>query len=103
MTLDCLVCGEPVELSKARFVELVRAGRRPVCRKNGCERLSGARNAGAARVVEGAVRLDLATVVERDDGPKRGNANGSLAKWRVEPDSDWRYEAAVEVDESRDV
>ncbi len=81
--LDCDTCGEPVALSEARFVALVAAGERPRCRKNGCERFSGAKN----------TRTDRGTEVLATEGDslfkiefprfKKGRKNGALAKLRV--------------------
>lgn len=39
--VPCQVCGEPMRLSNSRYRELVAAGAKPVCRRNGCERLCG--------------------------------------------------------------
>ena len=40
-SLPCLVCNEPVNLTRKRLLELVKAGAQPVCRRNGCYQLCG--------------------------------------------------------------
>ena len=92
--LDCEICGEPMVLSPARYVALVKAGQRPRCRQNGCERFCGAKNPRRSRGAEvlavergGLLRIAVPVV-------KRGRKNGALAKLIVSSDSDWRYEAS---------
>jgi len=99
LMLDCDICGEPVYLSRRRYVELVRAGRRPRCRKNGCERLCGARNAGTARMTEILDVIDVPLLVVSWPRAKRGNRNGALAKLRVSRDEAWRWEGGGARDE----
>lgn len=91
LTLECEVCGEDVVLSPERFVKLVKAKELPRCRRNGCERLCGRKNAATARMPE---LLDTIEVPPRRvhwPRQKKGNPNGALAKLRVTVDQDWRY------------
>jgi hypothetical protein len=37
----CDVCGEPMRVSDSRYLALAKDGAKPVCRRNGCERLCG--------------------------------------------------------------
>ena len=55
--LDCAICGEPVNLSAKRRRELLKEGRRPVCRKNGCYRYAKTlpKNIKRVSAVEGMV------------------------------------------------
>ena len=99
LMLDCDICGEPVYLSRDRYVELVRAGERPRCRKNGCERLCGAKNAGTARTTELLDVIDVPLVRVSWPRGKRGNSNGALAKFRVSRDEHWRWEGVGAADE----
>jgi len=86
LILDCEGCGEPVTLSPARYDELVLAGQRPLCRKNGCERFYGAKSAGTSRSAQVPVVVELpdSTVVWKKK--KRGHRNGPLAKMVVKSD-----------------
>lgn len=99
LMLDCEICGEPVYLSKQRYVELVRASRRPRCRRNGCERLCASQNAGAARMPQLHTALDVPLRVVYWPATKRGNRNGALAKLRVTEDQRWRWESRGAADE----
>jgi len=49
LTVDCDICGEPMTIDRHRYLALIRAGQRPRCRRNGCERLCGAKTPGTAR------------------------------------------------------
>lgn len=91
LMLDCDICGEPVYLSPQRYVELVRAGELPRCRKNGCERLVGARKAGTARTSEVLDVIPVPLVEVEIPVEKKGNANGALAKLRVRRMDGWRW------------
>lgn len=91
LTMDCEICGEPMQVSRQRYVELVAAGEKPRCRKNGCERLCGAKRAGSVRTAERLDTVEFSTVAVEWPGVKRGNGNGALAKLRVKPTGDWRY------------
>lgn len=99
LMLDCEICGEPVYLSKSRYVALIRAGQRPRCRRNGCERLCGARNTGVARMSEVLDVQDVPLRVVTWPRKKCGNPNGALAKLRVSTDQTWRWREAESVDE----
>lgn len=99
LMLDCDICGEPVVLSPARYVELIREGKRPRCRRNGCERLCGAKNTGTARVSEVLIVLDVPLRKVNWPRAKRGNRNGALAKLRVTRDQQWRLEGGDAVPE----
>jgi len=99
LMLDCDICGEPVYLSGTRYVELVRAGEKPRCRKNGCEQLCGAKNVVAARTTEVLDVISVTPSVVVLPRRKRGNRNGALAKLRVSRDQRWRCESVVEADE----
>jgi len=88
--LRCDICGDWVYLQPDRYEQLVRANELPRCRKNGCERLCGAKNAGTARVTELIASLDVPPVVVHWPRRKKGNANGALAKLRVSRDQAWR-------------
>lgn len=92
LTLDCDICGEPVVLSPERYVELVKAGQRPRCRKNGCERLCGAKNPRTAR--SSKVLATRGVALLRVDWPrtKRSSQQGALAKLAVSRDQNWRWE-----------
>jgi hypothetical protein len=94
LMLDCDICGEPVVLSPARYVELVQAGARPRCRKNGCERLCGVKTTGIARSAEVLETVAVGILRVEVPGKKRGRKNGSLAKLRVRRYQAWRYEDA---------
>lgn len=93
LMLDCDICGEPVYLSRDRYVELVRSGERPRCRRNGCERLCGAKNTGTARTSEVLDVLAVPLLVVTWPREKRGNTNGALAKLAVTHDQNWRWES----------
>lgn len=41
MILPCRCCGDPVNVSKKRYLALIEAGALPVCVRNGCKRLVG--------------------------------------------------------------
>lgn len=97
LMLDCEICGEPVVLQPQRYLALVKAGRLPRCRKNGCERLCGRQNTGVARTTEVIDMIDVPLLVIEWPGRKRGNRNGALAKLRVRRDENWRYEPAVKA------
>jgi len=92
LILDCEICGEPVVLSPSRYVALVRAGERPRCRKNGCERLCGAKSAGTSRGTQVLAGARVSPLVVQWPHTKRGNKNGALAKLAVKRDGAWRYE-----------
>lgn len=99
LILDCEICGEPVILSKSRYVELVRMGCKPRCRKNGCsqltarERSSDAKTPGTARKTEILATIEVPLLRMRWPKLKRGKKNGALAKLTVSCDEQWRYEA----------
>lgn len=93
LSLDCDICGEPVVLSRRRYVQLVKAGERPRCRKNGCERLCGPQNLRTSRGAEVLAVAAVPLLVVTWPAKKRGNANGALAKLAVNRDQQWRYEA----------
>ena len=103
LMLDCDICGEPVYLSRERYVELVRRGEKPRCRKNGCERLCGAKNTGTARMPEVLDVVEVPLLEISIPSQKKGNINGALAKLRVSTMQDWRCEGTLEVDESSEV
>jgi len=96
LMLDCDICGEPMELSPSRYVAWVRAGERPRCRRNGCERLCGVKTPGTARGAEGesGQRVGVLSVspVTGSGGPQ----HGALAKLRVRQCDQWRYEDSRE-------
>jgi len=96
LTLDCDICGEPVELSPARYVELVRAGERPRCRKNGCERLCGRKKAGTSRSGQVLATQEVPLLAVHWPQEKKGRKNGALAKLAVSRDEAWRYEGCRE-------
>ncbi len=97
LMLDCDVCGEPVYLSPERYLALKRADELPRCRKNGCERLCGAKTVGTARNAEVLAVVDVPLVVVTWPREKKGNANGALAKLAVRPMQGWRKVGADEV------
>lgn len=103
LMLDCEICGEPVVLQPSRYVELVRLNEKPRCRKNGCERLCGSKNAGAARMPESLAVLDVQLRRVHWRRRKKGNANGALAKMAVSTDQTWHWKAAVAADEKDEV
>lgn len=90
--IDCAICGQPVSLGRRRFLELSRAGSKPICRRNGCvryaarqisERQDGDETPGAARepqVVE--IRGVTGMVLVKGAG-KRGHQRAPLATGRV--------------------
>ena len=92
--LDCEICGEPVTLPAARYVALVKAGQRPRCRQNGCERFCGAKNPGRSRGAEVVAVQRVGLLRVEVPVRKRGRKNGALAKLIVSSDSDWRYEGS---------
>ena len=83
LTIDCDICGEPMSVSRRRYVELIKAGQRPRCRKNGCERLCGLKNHGTARRREVLATVEIPHHVISWPSEKRGNKNGALAKLAV--------------------
>lgn len=88
LELPCLICHEPVALSRRRFLALVRAGRRPVCRRNGChryarERRGAAEDAGTARGSVVQAPTHVARVVLVGEQRPDNWPHGSLAKARV--------------------
>lgn len=93
LTLNCEICGEPVELTRHRHLELVKAGELPRCRKNGCERLCGRKKPGAARMPELLDVIDVPLRQVQWPKSKKGNINGALAKLRVTTDQQWRWDA----------
>ena len=98
LILDCEICGEPVVLPPRRYVELVRAGERPRCRRNGCERLCGAKTPRTSRDAQviGAVGVLRIGVTRRQARKRR--RNGALAKLCVSRCGDWRKEACCDDD-----
>jgi hypothetical protein len=98
LMLDCEICGEPVYLSGPRYLELVKAGRLPRCRTNGCERLCGRGNTATARTPEILDVLDVPLRRVHWPTSKKGNRNGALAKLRVSEDQEWRWDAGGAVD-----
>lgn len=97
--LDCDICGEAVYVSRIRYVQLVKAGRRPRCRKNGCERLCGPHIQAAARMTETLDTIEVPLRRVHWPRAKKGNRNGALARLRVSQDQRWRWEAAGAADE----
>jgi len=83
LTLDCDICGEPMEIDRLRYVAMMKAGERPRCRKNGCERLCGAKNPATSRRPEvlDVIAVPPATVLWPSE--KKGRKNGALAKLAV--------------------
>jgi len=95
LTIDCEICGEPVVLTPARYLAMKRAGERPRCRKNGCERLCGAKTPRRSRTSEVLAVQDVALLRVRWPAKKRGKPgrkHGVLAKLGVSRDGEWRYE-----------
>jgi len=90
LTIDCDICGEPMTIDRHRYLALIRAGQRPRCRRNGCERLCGAKTPGTARSGQtleatgdrgnGVMRAPLLITWP---GSKKGRKNGTLAKLAV--------------------
>ena len=99
LILDCEICGVAMCLPPARYLALVAAGRRPRCRRNGCQRLLGAGERSGDAKTPGTARkaeILMATkvrgfLVSRRRFPA-GRRNGALEKLAVKPDDTWRYE-----------
>lgn len=72
--LPCGNCGEPVRLSRSRYLQLVESQRLPLCRANGCFRL--ARGGDGAET--GRAGMWLAA-----EGKKQTKAGRSIVKWRL--------------------
>jgi len=96
LILDCEICGEPVVLSPSRYVALVKAGERPRCRKNGCERLCGVKRAGTSRGTQVLAEQRVPPLIVQWPYTKKGNKNGALAKLAVKRDGAWRYEGCCD-------
>lgn len=96
LMMDCDICGEPMEVSRARYVALAASGQRPRCRRNGCERLCGAKRAGRSRGTEvlAAVRVGLSRVEWRRR--RGGGAGRPLAKPVLSDCDEWRSEAVCD-------
>ena len=103
LMLDCDICGEPVYLSRLRYLELLRRDERPRCRQNGCERLCGAKIPGTARGAEVLDVLDVPLRVVTWPRGKRGNTNGALAKLAVTHDQKWRWDSVGAVGAENEV
>lgn len=76
--MDCEICGEPMIVPPARYVELVKAGRKPRCGKNGCATLI------PPTINMATFAMSPYLVHWPDD--KRGNVNGALPKLRMQLD-----------------
>lgn len=96
LMLDCDICGEPVLLSASRFLELAKLGERPRCRKNGCERLCGAKRTGTSRGSQVLAEQRVGWWIVQWPHTKRGNKNGALAKLAVKRDEARRYEGCCD-------
>lgn len=83
LTIDCDICGEPMKVDPQKYVELIKSGQRPRCRKNGCERLCGAKNAVTSRSPEVLAEIGVAPLVVYWPRAKKGRKNGALAKLAV--------------------
>lgn len=83
LTIDCDICGEPMEVDRLRYVELVKAGQRPRCRRNGCERLCGAKSAVTSRMMEVLAETGVSPLMVLWPQTKNGRKNGALAKLAV--------------------
>ena len=83
LTIDCEICGEPMQVNRKRYVELVKAGERPRCRKNGCERLCGAKNPRTSRTSEVVLGERVGALLVSRTGRKKSRKPGALEKLRV--------------------
>lgn len=88
--LPCAICDETVNLTGARYVELVRRDMLPVCRKNGCYRLVGiserrraTENGGVARVSQPQSWQGGYELASRRDASGCSVAGEPLAKRRI--------------------
>ena len=72
-----------MQLTPERYVALVKAGARPRCRRNGCERLCGVKKAVTARFTEevGVVGVATMRISCMDDNRRR--KRGDLEKLYV--------------------
>jgi hypothetical protein len=103
---DCDICGDPVYLTPARYLELrLQAGGdgKLFHRHRECERLCGAKNRKAILEPEALCDLDVPLRVVHWPRRKKGNPNGALAKMRVSEDQDWRHKTVGEVGEQENV
>lgn len=66
---DCRICGEPVRVSRQRYLELVRTDAYPVCRKNGCFRYVGRASGAVLSGAEGVFLREKIGVGRSDDRP----------------------------------
>ena len=83
LTVDCDICGEPMTIDRHRYLALIRAGQRPRCRRNGCERLCGAKTPGTARSGQPLAVIGVPPLLVVWPGSKKGRTNGALAKLAV--------------------
>ena len=83
LTMDCDICGEPMEVDRLKYVELVKSGERPRCRKNGCERLCGAKNPATSRRRKVLAVVEVPAFVVYWPRVKKGRKNGALASLAV--------------------
>lgn len=85
--LPCAGCNEMVRVSRSRYLALVRAGRKPVCRENGCHRLiqfaSGWVAAETRPSLADVTRTGVATIYGEVDRAEIGGRRATLAKARV--------------------
>lgn len=90
------MCCEPVELTPARFVELVKANQKPRCVKNGCARLFPKTKFPPAALDILKVQPRIITWPKH----KKGNRNGALPKLHIQLDDTWRTETVRKTQET---
>jgi hypothetical protein len=83
LTIDCDICGEPMKVDRLRYAALIKAGERPRCRKNGCERLCGAKHPATSRSAEGLPVQKVGVLTLTRTGRKKSRKPGALEKLRV--------------------
>ena len=81
--MPCRVCKEPVVVSNGSYLEHIKRGSYPVCRKNGCERLCGRHVVDIARTSEVQLIRGLAGAALVVGRPSDGEPVPPLAKWRI--------------------
>jgi hypothetical protein len=96
LTIDCDICGEPMKIERLRYAALIKAGERPRCRKNGCERLCGAKRPATSRSAEVLPAQKVGVLTITRAGRQKSRKPGALEKLRVTRESIEDYAAGRE-------
>jgi len=78
MEVECDICNDTMKVSKQRYVELVKAGLKPRCSKNGCLGMFP-----YERPIESIATIKQSPYKVVWPRKKKGNRNGSLPKLKL--------------------